>query len=136
MTAAEEVPALSIGAVLGNSDAESRLWQQAVRGLMKDVMQSRGSASTPLAVNVVFHIDGKLVPNEFEGVRTGRYDTAKRHLMVQAAVPSGGVDDRRAVLVGLLMEAVEAAETFARRRGLADDLAQVREVAHRAAGGG
>jgi hypothetical protein len=47
---------------------------------------------------------------------------------VQAAVPPDAVDDERAVLLGLLREAVVEAETFARQNGAAADLNEVRGI--------
>lgn len=109
----EAVPALSIGTVLGDSDTDSQSWKRGINALSKRVAEARQGVESPLAVNVVFHVDGKLAPNEFSGVRTGRFSKAKRHLMVQPAVPSGSVIDRRAVLAALLMEALDEAEAFA-----------------------
>ncbi len=112
-------PALSIASILGDSDAESRAWLQEIRILGRGVESLRSGVRSPLHVNVVYHVDGRLVPNEFQGVRTGRFDRRTPELMVQAAVSLTPADDRRGVLLNLLREAVEEAERFARRRGLA-----------------
>jgi hypothetical protein len=77
----------------------------------------------------LFHVDGELLPPvDFEGVRTGTFSQESMHLMVQAAVPPDAVDDERAVLLGLLREAVVEAETFARQNGAAADLNEVRGI--------
>ena len=132
MTSADDTPdVLAIGAILGDADLKSRAWKLEIQRLMNAVIDARpNEAASPLNVNVVFHVDGRLVPNEFTGVRTGRFDRKARHLMVQAAVPPGAPDPR--VLQALLMDAIDEAERFARDRSIADDLSALREIAERA----
>ncbi|MGN6218879.1 MAG: hypothetical protein ACTHNQ_05200 [Microbacterium sp.] len=121
-------PALSIGAVLGDSDTESMAWKRSISELGKQVILLREGRSSPLNLNAVFHVDGKSAPNDFIGVRTGRFSKATSHLMVQAAVPPGPVADRRDVLLRLLSEAVSGAESFARRRHIADELTAIQAI--------
>ncbi|MGU3644839.1 hypothetical protein ACLBXX_07695 [Microbacterium sp. C23T] len=128
MHSTEIAPVLSIGAVLGDSDAENMAWKRAIGELGKQVVAAREAVASPVNLNVVFHVDGKLAPNEFVGVRAGRFSQATSQLMVQAAVAPGAVDDRRSVLLGLLSAAVDEAELFARRRELADDLSAIRSI--------
>lgn len=125
---AREPAVLSIGAILGDSDSESLAWRRAVGSLGKQVMEAREGVESPLRVNVVFHIDGELVPNNFAGVRTGRFSKKDSHLLVQAAVPSGAVLDRHDVLMRLLIKAVDEAEAFAQGRGIAEELAEIRAL--------
>jgi hypothetical protein len=120
--------ALSIGAVLGDSDSESLAWGRSVGLLGKQVAGVRGGFVSPLRVNVVFHIDGKLAPNEFTGVRTGRFSRRDSRLVVQAAVPAGEVRNRRDVLMTLLGEAIDEAERFARSEGIAEELVSLRAL--------
>jgi hypothetical protein len=130
MTSSSKPPAvLSVGAVLGDSDSESLAWRRAIGSLGKQVMGAREGVESPLRVNVVFHVDGKLVPNEFTGVRTGRFSKSDSHLLVQAAVPAGPVEDRRRVLLALLTEGIREAEAFARERGIAESLDAIRAIA-------
>lgn len=124
-------PVLSIGSILGDSDSESRVWLQEIRILSRGAETLRKDVRSPLHVNVVYHVDGRLVSNEFQGVRTGRFDRRTPELMVQAAVSLTPSDDRRGVLVNLLREAVEEAERFARRKGLADELKELRGLIDR-----
>jgi hypothetical protein len=129
---ADEPPALSIGAVLGDSDSESQVWKRAINALGKQVQAARSGVTSPLRLNVVFHLDGRLAPNEFTGVRTGRLDKKTNHLMVQAAVPGGPVDDRRELLLNLLGEAIAEAEQYARRKKLVDgQLTEIRQLVSR-----
>ena len=116
-------PVLSIGVVLGDSDPTSLAWKRSMVALAKEVVASRGGVESPLRVNVVFHVDGRLVPNEFEGVRTGRFSRKDNHLMVQVAVSGVPVAESRTLLLNLLEQAVGEAEVFARARGIADELA-------------
>jgi hypothetical protein len=120
--------ALTIGAVLGDSDAENMAWKRAINRLGKQIQKARQGVDSPMRLNVVYHVDGKLVPNEFTGVRTGRFRKSDTLLMVQAAVPPGPNDDRGGVLLGLLVDAIAEAETYARARGIAPDLEAIREM--------
>lgn len=49
--------------------------------------------------------------------------------MVQAAVPDQPNADRRAVLFELFSSAIDAAEAFAKQQGVAEDLAEIRQLA-------
>ncbi|TXK17710.1 hypothetical protein [Homoserinibacter sp. GY 40078] len=129
MTNSDGEPAvLSVGFILGDSDAENNAWGLAIRSVMKQVIKASEGVVSPLRVNVVYHVDGKLAPNEFEGVRTGRFSRRDSHLMVQAAVPPGEVSDRYEVLLNLLGEAIDEAESFARRKGIAENLDSIRAL--------
>jgi hypothetical protein len=121
-------PALSIGAMPGDSDAENRAWKLSISEIGKEVMALREGHTSPLNLNVVFRVEGRLALNDFIGVRTGRFSKGSSHLMVQAAVPPGPVVNRRSVLLGLLSEAVSEAESFARRRNIAEDLKVIRSI--------
>ena len=124
----DEPAMLSIGAILGDSDAENMAWKRAINALTKQAQARRADVSSPLGVNVVYHVNGRLVPNEFEGVRTGWFDKERRHLVVQAAVPDEPTDDRSAVLLTLLHASIDEAERFARSKGLADSLPELRAL--------
>lgn len=121
-------PALAIGAILGDSDMGSMSWSRAIGALSRQVDSLSLGLTSPVRVNVVFHVDGKLAPNEFVGVRTGRFNKGKSLLVVQAAVPPGPADSRRAVLLRLLADAIDEAETFACKRRIADDLGEIRAL--------
>jgi hypothetical protein len=78
---------------------------------------------------VVFVIPGEVKDPGFSGVRTGRYDSKTRHLLVQAAVPQDAPTERAAILLELLRKAIHEAEAFAKKRGLiADRLESIREI--------
>ena len=130
MTAKDEEnpPVLSIGVVYGGTREVDQYWKPELSRLRQQIISARDGVDSPLCVNVVYHVDGKLVPNEFKGVRTGSFSRKAMHLMVQAAVPPGPVDGRRSELVRLLNEAVDAAEAFVSRRSIADGLPAIRSV--------
>lgn len=60
--------ALEIGAILGDSDAASMVWSRAIGDVALRAEELSASLASPISVNVVFHVDGRHVPNEFEGV--------------------------------------------------------------------
>jgi hypothetical protein len=124
----EALPPLLIGAILGDSDAKSMAWSRAIGALSREVEGLSVGLSTPVRVNVVYHVDGRVTPNEFEGVRTGRFNDAKSLLVVQAAVPADMPDEPEALLLELLGAAVLAAESFARQKRLAESLPALHDL--------
>lgn len=120
-------PVLAVGAVMGDMDAEKE-WGPAIGALTTRVRELRDNVQSPVRLNVMFHVDGRLVPNDFEGVRTGRFRKKDALLIVQAAVPSTVEGDKSVALRELLTDAVAAAESYARRKKLADDLGNLRTL--------
>ncbi len=118
----------SIGAVLGDYSPENNAWKVDINALGQQAMTLRDGIVSPLCLNVVFHVDGKLAPNEFTGVRTGGFSKKTSHLIVQAAVPNGSTNDRTDVLLKLLKDAVEEAERFAQKRKLAVGLPEIHGI--------
>ncbi|KGN29376.1 hypothetical protein N802_13690 [Knoellia sinensis KCTC 19936] len=114
--------------VFGGSPHVDKAWDPAISVIMRDVIQARYGITTPLSVNVVFHVTGELLQAEFSGVRTGTFSRKRMLLMVQAAVPLEPVEDRRGVLLVLLRSAVDAAEEFAIRRKIAGGLPEIRAI--------
>jgi hypothetical protein len=131
MGEASEPAVLSIGAVLGDADAENMAWKRAINAVSKQLRSYRSDVSSPLRLNVVFHVNGRLAPNEFAGVRTGRFDRQARHLAIQAAVPDGSGDDRHAVLLALLRDSIDEAERFAHSNRIAEELSELRALISR-----
>lgn len=100
-------------------------WSRQINALSQSVQHARQDIASPVRVNVVFHVDGKLVPNEFVGIRTGRFSKKESKLMIQAAISLDPVEDIPTYLRGLLEESVVAAEIYARKRKLADGLPEL-----------
>ncbi|MHA7271468.1 hypothetical protein [Arthrobacter sp. HLT1-20] len=118
-------PALSIGAILGDSDSESMAWSRQINALSRKVQNARQDITSPLRVNVVFHVDGKLAPNEFVGIRTGSFSKKRSMLMIQVAITLDQVDDIPKYLRRLLEASIVESEIFARKRKLADGLPEL-----------
>jgi hypothetical protein len=129
MTSAD--PVLAIGAVLGDSDTNSMAWSRAIGDFSRRVEELSIGVSTPVRVNVVYHVDGRIAPNEFEGVRTGRFNRATGSVVVQAALPALMPDQPQKLLSQMLAAAIAEAEAFARRGKLADDLGALRALVER-----
>ncbi|GAB3933039.1 hypothetical protein GCM10029976_039820 [Kribbella albertanoniae] len=89
---------LSVGPVLGDSDRENMEWKKAINSLDKRVRSACEGLDGPLRGERRSYVDGRLVPNEFVGFRTGRFSRKDSHLMVHATVPVGPVEDRDGVL--------------------------------------
>lgn len=126
----EDVRVLSFGAVLGDSDALSRRWGAALGELNRRAESAQVGVASPLRLYVAFHLDGRVAPNEFTGVRTGRRD-AQGWLSVQVALVPGEGRDPHKVLTQGLRDALDAAEAFARRNKVATELPELREVLER-----
>ncbi|WP_169582864.1 MULTISPECIES: hypothetical protein [Microbacterium] len=124
----ETTTALSIGIVLGDADAQSMVWRRELASLGKRVQAARDGVNSVLDVNVVFHVDGRIGRNEFEGFRIARYSARERTVMVQVAVGGSLLDPLEATMFSWLEDAVDIAEEFARERGLADELPAARQV--------
>lgn len=119
-------PVIQIGAILGDSDRESRTWGELIGTISQRVCKAQGGQSSPLKLQVVFHVDGRLAPNTFTGIRTGRYRAEGHWLSVQAAVPLTGIADKETFLLESLTECVTTAEKYARRKKIAKDLPELR----------
>ena len=100
--------------------------------LAREVADLRVGVESPLNINVVFHVPGELLGLDWDGVRTSAYRRRdNNHLMVQATVPPSPPDDPRSYLVVRLREAVEEAERWAARKGIAQRFAWPRSILSR-----
>jgi hypothetical protein len=127
----EEAYVLSIGSIVGGVGPEARAWKEPIRELSRQVANARLGVESPLNLNVVFHVPGEVLRIGDEYVRTGRYDSRTRHLMVQATVPESLPEQPGRFLISRLSEAVDAAELWARRRRVADSLPALRTILDR-----
>lgn len=125
----EAIPALSVGSIEGGSSPSTPRWRNAITKLTLDVATVTRDVDSPLKVNVIFQVPGNILKPDFEGVRTGHYSKKEASLIVQAALPEDAPDDIEGHLKRLLVAAVDEAERWARRRGVASDLRSLREVA-------
>ncbi|MBX9472846.1 hypothetical protein [Microcella sp.] len=117
----ERAPVFSIGLVVGGRTPSNLAWTHEIAMLTKDVIAVRAGVESPLHLNVVFHVAGNLLQPEFEGVRTATFNKADAALMVQVALVESAPADPRAELISLLDSAVEEAEAWSKRRGIAFD---------------
>jgi len=124
----EEADVLSIGSVVGGVGTDARAWNEPISELTRRVADARSGVESPLNLNVVFHVPGEVLRVNGDYVRTRRYDARTRHLMVQATVPEITPDDPDRFLLARLTEAVNAAEEWARRRGVANELPALRSI--------
>jgi hypothetical protein len=126
----EPVSVLSIGAVIGGTSPWPRAWRDATRRLGKRVRDLRDGVDAPVNLNVVFHVPGELLQLDWQGVRTGRWSKKHQLLMIQVTVPGGQPpeDIDRVVRVRLL-DAIECAEEWAKRKQIAGGFEQLRDIA-------
>lgn len=117
--------------MVGGTSPDSRRWRDAVMALARRVKELRPGLRSPLNVNVVYQIPGEVLPAlDFSGVRSGRYSSSKKLLLVQAAVPAEQRPDMNDFLLDLLKQAIEEAERFALKKGITTQpLGELREFA-------
>jgi hypothetical protein len=106
---------------------------------MRQVKTIPQEADPVIGLCLVYVVFGELIPKTFDGVAHGRWHGKDRILVLQAGVDGPEavetpVEVRRAVLVGLLWDAVDETEAYARKRRIADDLPELRRVAGLLAG--
>ena len=97
----------------GRGDVQQAPYQYAFAWLPRLFRLASEVIQTPLRVNIVFHVDGRIAHPEFEGVRTGSFFTANSTLVVQAAIAGGVVEDYNEALLPMLSEAIDEPERWA-----------------------
>jgi hypothetical protein len=79
-------------------------------------------------VNVIFHVPGELLEPEFTGVRTGHFSKRDSLLLVQVALPRKPPEDLSGFLKAAAQAAVDEAERWAQRKGIARDLNELHAI--------
>lgn len=124
----EPFQALSIGSIIGGSNARNRAWHDGIRDLTRRVKAAAQGIDSPLGVNVVFHVPGHILSPDYSGVRTGRFSRRRRLLMVQVALPVDVPEDPFRYLCDATIAAVDEAENWAERRNVESDVALLRRI--------
>jgi hypothetical protein len=106
----------------------TRRWREGLTDLTLRVDALTGEVRSPLKVNVIFQVPGHFLRPDFEGVRTGSFSRAASALIVQVALPEETPDDVEEYLRESLVAAVDEAERWAQRRGIAGDLGALRGI--------
>ena len=78
--------------------------------LSRDLSGQAGQLESDFRINVEFHVPGNILSPEFQGVRTGTFRKADRHLMVQVVVPNDPPADPYAYCLHAIGDAVDAAQ--------------------------
>ena len=118
--------------MVGGTGQDARRWGDKATDLAHRLKALRADVESPLNVNVVYQVGGDVIPVDFSGVRTGRYSSADKLLLVQAAVPNIPEDHSEEALIDLLDSAIVEAERFAQRKAITDQpLDALRAVAAR-----
>src|SRR5215467_15402352 len=117
--AASSRPPLAISVMAGGT-VGTRPWKETIRTISRRVAAIGSEYHAPLALHVVFQIPGEVLRPDFTGVRTGAFSRRAMSLVLQAAVPDAGAQDREAWVLATLREAVDAAERFVVMEALPD----------------
>lgn len=115
--------AISVGVIVGGLTAQSKVWREALTRLSRDLSGIAGQLDSDFRINVEFQIPGNIISPDFQGVRTGTFRKADRHLKIQIAVPDAPPADPYAYGVHAIGDAVDAAEAWSVRRRVQFDAA-------------
>lgn len=110
-----------MGTIIGGLTIESRIWRAALMQLSRDISQLREQLESELNINVEFHVPGHILAPEFQGIRTGTFRKADRHLKIQVSVPVHPPEDPYACAVKAMREAIGAVVPWSQRRHIAFD---------------
>lgn len=78
---------LSVSTLVGGSGANCQAWQFAIKTFCHDIKKCIQGRTTPLKLDLAFHIPGNMLKPDFYGVRTGSYFKKMSILVVQIALP-------------------------------------------------
>lgn len=120
--------ALSVGVIVGGVTAQSKVWREALTRLSRDLSGVAGQLESDFRINVEFQIPGHIISPDFQGVRTGAFRKADRHLKIQVAVPDDPPADPYAYGLHAIGDAVDAAAAWSVRRRIEFDAAPFRAV--------
>jgi hypothetical protein len=120
--------ALSVGVIVGGVTAQSKVWREVLTQLSRDLSGIAGQLESDFRINVEFHVPGHIISREFQGVRTGTFRKADRHLKIQVAVPNDPPVDPYGYGVHAIGDAVDAAEAWSVRRRVEFDAEPFRSV--------
>lgn len=120
--------AISVGVIVGGVTAESKVWRETVTRLSRDLSGIAGQLESDFRINFEFQVPGHITSPDFQGVRTGTFRKADRHLKIQIAVPNDPPGDPYAYCVHSIGDAVDAAEAWSVRRRIEFDAAPFRAV--------
>lgn len=80
----ESVPnrpkAISVGVIVGGVTAQSKVWREALTRLSKDRSGISGQLESDFRINFEFQVPGHITSPDFQGVRSGTFRKADRHL--------------------------------------------------------
>jgi hypothetical protein len=111
----ETIPALSIGSIEGGWSPVNKTWREKIRNLIWTIDEAQQGVESPVNVNVIFHIPGDILVPDYRGARTGHFSKKENSLKYEST-SSGS-------------SALEQAEIWARKRGIAEDLTELRRIA-------
>ena len=111
--------AVIVGLHAGGGVFEKPEVEAAVRELSRATRELPVPSDDDLSINLVFDIPGSIWKPSYEGVRTGRFSSVEKMLLVEIAVPDElKPQDVPATLPVLLRESMELANSYVKRRRL------------------
>jgi hypothetical protein len=124
---------LWISVVVGGTNAENFRWDPAIKQLMRwsTRLQDSQTLESPLRVQAVFHVPGRFIRPDYQGLRTGSYLRSDNILVVQIALPELAPVDPMPYLLERLNDVIGVAESWAQRKSVRVPLAELRKLVSR-----
>jgi hypothetical protein len=113
----EDNPPISLGIVTGGPGPAYE-WAHYLAKAGIAIIRVRIGWQSPFNVNIVFHVAGEILGNEFSGMRTGKHSRIENTLMIQVAVDEAPGSDPMGQIEVWLHDAIDMACEFAHRKKL------------------
>jgi hypothetical protein len=124
-------PALTTAEIVGGRTELNSAWEEPLLWLLLRIRELVVGVTSPISVNMEFHIPGDLLRPDYEGERTGAFRKSDNLLKVQVALPEAPPTEVRKYLKSRVVSAVLEAERWAIKRKLASSLESLRELAEK-----
>lgn len=107
-----------ISSILGGPELEGSRIDTAIKRVLS--RRPPGEEGNYGSLDVVFHIPGSIVKPEYHGLRTAKFSSKEKMLMVQVSVPPDVVmsDEAEAFVIQSLKEAIRIARPRFERAGI------------------
>jgi hypothetical protein len=120
-------PVLTISQIDGGAFAD-KTWTTSVNALCHQLLEIARGYESPMNLDVLFIVPGEVFQPDFAGLLQQRFRSHQNLLRIEVALTDPPSDDPHGDLHALMGRAIDMAEAYARRKRIADDLRQIREL--------
>ena len=119
---------LTIAKIFGGMTVANSEWEAELRWLTKSVRHVCTDVDVGLRINMQLQVPGPFLQPDFQGARWGRFSSKDNLLVVQVALPERPPPNVREYLLGRVLEGLDQAEAWARKRRRPLELSSMREA--------